>query len=148
MNRRGFLTGSGSLLALSAVPNTTPWAQQATQVNERFDLAIKGGEVIDPSQNLRARRDIGIRNGVIAALEADIPAEQARQVLDASSNIVTAGLVDLHTHVFPNGSALGIPADELVPYTSTTTAVSAGDAGANNVAGLKRFVAAQARTRI
>ena len=85
---------------------------------------------------------------VMASPGRDSTAERATRLLDASGNLVTPGLVDLHTHVFPYGSALGLPADELVPYTCTTTAVSAGDAGANNIAALKRYVAAQARTRI
>ena len=147
MNRRNLLAGGSSLLALAAA-STTPSAQQTTPEGGKFDLVVKGGEVVDPSQGLRARRDIGVRNGMIATLEADIPAERATRLLDASGNIVTSGLVDLHAHVFPYGSALGLPADELVPYTCTTTAVSAGDAGANNIAALRRFIAAQARTRI
>jgi dihydroorotase len=56
--------------------------------------------------------------------------------------------VDLHSHVYPYGSALGIPADELVPYQGTTTMVSAGDAGANNFAAVRRYVQAQTRTRL
>lgn len=148
MDRRRLLVGGGSFLALAAAPRAALWAQQAMPDGGRFDLVVKGGEVVDPSQGLRARRDLGIRNGLIAALESDIPAERAARLLDASGNIVTPGLVDLHAHVFPYGSAIGLPADELVPYTCTTTAVSAGDAGANNIAALKRFVAAQARTRI
>ena len=58
------------------------------------------------------------------------------------------GLVDLHAHTFPYGSGIGIPADELVPFQGTTTAVSAGDAGANNFAGYRRFIVASTRTRL
>jgi dihydroorotase len=54
----------------------------------------------------------------------------------------------MHAHVYPQGSALGLPADELVPYTATTTYVSAGDAGANNFSALKHYIVAQARSRI
>ena len=54
--------------------------------------------------------------------------------------LVTPGLIDLHAHTFPYGSAIGIPADELVPFQGTTTAVSAGDAGANNFAAFRRFI--------
>jgi dihydroorotase len=115
---------------------------------DKFDLVIKGGEVFDPSQNQRAKRDIGMRFGKIEALEADIPATRALRVLDASGRLVLPGLVDLHSHVYPYGSALGIPADELVPYQGTTTMVSAGDAGANNFAAFRRYVQAQTRTRL
>jgi dihydroorotase len=116
--------------------------------DDKFDLLIKGGDLLDPSQSLRAKRDIGIRFGVIEAVEADIPATRARQVLDAGGKLVTPGLIDLHTHVYPYGSAIGIPADELVPHQGTTTCVSAGDAGANNFAAFRRLIAAQTRTRL
>jgi dihydroorotase len=116
--------------------------------NDKFDLVIKGGDVLDPSQNLRGRRDIGIRYGVIEAVEADIPAARALRLLDAGGKLVTPGLVDLHAHVYPYGSAIGIPADELTPFECTTTCVSAGDAGANNFAGFRRFIVGQTRTRL
>ena len=58
------------------------------------------------------------------------------------------GSIDLHAHVYPYGSAIGIPADELVPFQGTTTVVSAGDAGANNFAAFRRHIVAQTRTRI
>ena len=51
---------------------------------------------------------------MIEAVEAEIPAARAERLLDVSGKLVTPGLVDLHAHVFPYGSAIGIPADELV----------------------------------
>jgi len=143
--RRQFLATSGSF-ALTATG--VGLAAAAMGPNDKFDLVIKGGDVLDPSQGFRGQRDIGIRFGLIEAVEADIPATRARQVLDATGKLVTPGLVDLHTHVYPYGSAIGIPADELVPHQGTTTCVSAGDAGANNFAAFRRFVAAQTRTRL
>src|SRR5437667_9693810 len=95
-----------------------------------------------------AGRDIGIRYGVIEAVEADIPAARALRVLDAPGKLVTPGLIDLHCHVYPYGSGLGIPADELVPHQCTTTCVSAGDAGANTFAGFRRHIVTQTRTRL
>lgn len=120
----------------------------AADAPERFDLVIRGGEVIDPSQSLRGKRDVGIRFGRIAALEAEIPAARAKQTIDASGKLVLPGLVDLHAHTYPYGSAIGIPADETVPFSGVTTVVSAGDAGANNIAALRRHIAAQTRTRM
>ena len=116
--------------------------------DDKFDLVVKGGEVLDPSQSLRGKRDIGIRYGIVAALEPEIPAARALRVLDASGKLVTPGLVDLHAHVYPYGSAIGIPADELAIQQCTTTCVSAGDAGANNFAAFRRFIVAQTRTRL
>lgn len=113
-----------------------------------FDLVIAGGEVVDPSRSLRAVLDVGIRHGRISAAEPSLPAAQARHLIDARGRLVVPGLVDLHAHVYPQGSALGLPPDELVPFTATTTCVSAGDAGANNVSAFRHFVAAQSRTRL
>src|SRR5438105_7682488 len=144
-SRRDFLASAGAF-ALAAASRDP--ARAAMGPDDKFDLVIKGGDVLDPSQALRGRRDIGIRFGLIEAVEAEIPAARALRVLDAAGKLVTPGLVDLHTHVYPYGSAIGIPADELVPYQCTTTCVSAGDAGANNFAAFRRYVAAQTRTRL
>ena len=62
-------------LALAAAGAVGPAAFAAMGPNDKFDLVIKGGEVLDPSQNLRGKRDIGIRFGMVEAVEADIPAD-------------------------------------------------------------------------
>jgi len=111
-------------------------------------LLIRGGEVLDPAQTLRGRYDIGIRWGHVVRMERDIPVATAKHVIEVKGNLVTPGLVDLHTHVYPLGSALGLPADDLAPFTATTTYVSAGDAGANNFGAFRHYVMAAARSRM
>jgi dihydroorotase len=143
-SRRHFLALSGSAAA-AAIAGP---AGAAMGPNDKFDLVIKGGDVLDPSQSLRGKRDIGIRWGAIEAIENDIPAARALKTIDASGKLVTPGLIDLHSHVYPYGSAIGIPADELAQFQCTTTLVSAGDAGVNNVAALRRYIVAQSRARI
>jgi dihydroorotase len=144
-SRRRFVAGMGGALAVSAMAGAV---RAAMGPNDKFDLVIKGGELLDPSQKLRGKRDIGMRFGKIEAIEADIPAARALKVLDASGRTVLPGLVDLHSHVYPYGSAIGIPADELIPFQGTTTMVSAGDAGANNFAAFRRFIRGSTRTRL
>ncbi|WP_407189430.1 amidohydrolase family protein [Bradyrhizobium centrosematis] len=144
LSRRDFLALSTSV---ATVGLTAP-VRAAMGPNDKYDLVIRGGEVLDPSQSLRARRDIGIRWGVIETVQETIPAERALKSIDASGKLVMPGLVDLHCHVYPYGSAIGIPADELVQFQATTTVVSAGDAGVNNLAALRRFIVAQTRARM
>ena len=115
--------------------------------NDKFDLLIRNANVMDPSQGLAGKRDIGIRYGLIEAIEPSIAADRALRVMDAGGKLVTPGLIDLHCHTFPYGSAIGIPADELVAHQCTTTVVSAGDAGANNFAGFRRYAVPASRTR-
>jgi dihydroorotase len=143
-DRRAFLRAATAAAIAAAWPGGMPRAGG----DEKFDLVIRGGEVIDPSQRLRARRDVGMRWGRVAAVEADISPERALQTIDAGGKLVLPGLIDMHAHVYPQASAIGLPADELVPYTATTTYVSAGDAGANNFSALKHYVIAHARSRI
>jgi dihydroorotase len=115
--------------------------------NDKFDLLVRNANVLDPSQNLNGKRDIGIRHGVIESIESNIVPDRAQRVLDAAGKLVTPGLIDLHAHTYPYGSAIGIPADELIAHQCTTTVVSAGDAGANNIAGFRRLAMPASRTR-
>src|SRR5437763_13597587 len=65
-------------------------------------LLIQGGTVLDPSQNLNARRDLLIRDGRILQLTAGggSPGDfRADQVIDATNRFVTPGLVDIHVHL-------------------------------------------------
>src|SRR5215470_5426436 len=147
ISRREFLrSASAAAITLgtgaNALAATAPFGP-----GDPYDLVIRGGDVLDPSQNLRGRRDIGIRNALIAAVEPEIPAALAKQTLDAGGNLVCPGLVDFHAHVFYH-TGIGLPADELVPFTSTTTYVSAGDAGVGSFSAFKHLVMAQARSRI
>jgi dihydroorotase len=145
LSRRHFLSLSGSA-AVAALSGGSAGA--AMGPNDKYDLVIKGGEVLDPSQSLRAKRDIGIRWGVVEAVEESILPARALKSIDATGKLVMPGLIDLHCHVYPYGSAIGIPADELVQFQGTTTVVSAGDAGVNNLAAMRRFIVAQTRTRM
>ena len=142
-SRRQWVAGMGAAIATGTLGLV---ARAAMGPDDKFDLVIKGGEVLDPSQGLRGKRDIGMRYGRIEALEADIPAARALRVMNAAGRLVVPGLIDLHAHVFTSG--IGIPADELVLYQGTTTAVSAGDAGASTFATYRRYATAQSRTRI
>ena len=144
LDRRDFLIGSTAMVAGGALPGL---AQGAMGPNDKFDLLVRNANVLDPSQNLAGKRDIGIRYGLIEAMESSIAPERANRVMDAGGKLVTPGLIDLHAHTYPFGSAIGIPADELVAHQCTTTVVSAGDAGANNIAAWRRFIVPGGRTR-
>src|ERR1700694_4120997 len=148
LSRRNFLSLTGSAAGAVMSGRLTTSTEAAMGPADKFDLVIKGGDVLDPSQSLRGKRDIGIRWGVIEAVEAEIQPERALKIIDASGKLVLPGFVDLHCHVYPYGSAIGIPADELVQFQGTTTVVSAGDAGVNNLAALGRYIVAQTRARM
>lgn len=133
------------LLAQAGTP--APLGFNPADASLKYELVIANGDVLDPVQKTRAKRDIGIRFGQIAAIAPSIPADRAVQRIDAAGKLVTPGLIDLHTHLCPH-LGIGLPADELVPITATTTAVSAGDAGAYTFGNFRHGVVPQSRTRL
>jgi len=152
--RREWLAGAtGSFLlamspggadALTASPHPVP-----TEADDRpWDLLIRGGTVIDPSQDLGEIRDVAIRSGKIVRVERDLPAGQARQVVDASRKLVTPGLIDVHTHVFPYVGPYGIEPDPYCVTRGVTTALDAGTSGAFTFPALRKFIIPAAATRI
>lgn len=98
-----------------------------------YDLLIKGAEVVDPSQQLHAPRDIGITAGKISTLESDIARNETKSVIDAPGKIVVPGLIDLHAHI-PGGPdwRFSMPPDVVGVYAGVTTIVDAGSAGHAN----------------
>ena len=113
-----------------------------------FDLLIKGGEVVDPGGANEGRLDVAVTRGRIAAVDHEIPADSAFQVIDASGQIVTPGLVDLHTHVFHKVTYWGVDPDPVASTSGVTTWNDAGSAGALTLPGLREFVVDRARIRI
>jgi dihydroorotase len=143
-SRRQWLVTTGSALVPSAT--TSSWNQAVAE--EPYDLLIKGGKVIDASQGLEAERDVAIRGGKVGRVDTDIPASQARQVVRAEGKIVTPGLIDLHTHVFPYVGPYGIEPDPYFVTRGVTTVVDAGTSGAFTFPAFRRWVIPQAATRI
>ncbi len=63
-------------------------------------MLLKGGRVVDPSQNLDGRRDILIEAGKIVSIADSIDeSSQDTQVFSLEGKIVLPGLVDMHTHL-------------------------------------------------
>lgn len=114
----------------------------------RFDILISGGEVIDPGGAHDGRLDVAITRDRIAAVDSNIPAESAFRVIDATGQIVTPGLVDLHTHVFHKLTYWGIDPDPVGSRSGVTTWNDAGSVGALTVDGFRDFIVQPARVGI
>ncbi|MDE3179263.1 MAG: amidohydrolase/deacetylase family metallohydrolase [Acidobacteriota bacterium] len=123
-------------------------ASLRTQGGVEYDLLIKGGRVIDPSQGLDAIRDVGISAGKIACVDSNIPSEQAKRVILASGKVVTPGLIDIHTHVFPYVGQYGIEPDPHCLKRGVTTVIDAGTSGAFTFPAFRRYQIDCAKTRI
>src|SRR5881275_1293048 len=188
-NRRAFLQNSGAAAALVAMRGVA----SANSVSEarsrdgshgasivdtpRYDLLLKGGHVIDPANERDGRMDLAVSGSKIAAVEKDIPANQAAKVVDVSGLYVTPGLIDIHYHIGHGGAPLnwfapdspdlegppataslttsprwqlaplGVPAD-LALQSGVTTIVDAGTAGADTFLEEKEEVIDQSKVRV
>src|SRR5215217_7305258 len=120
-----------------------------------YDLLVKGGHVLDPGQGLDGRLDIGITDGKIAAIQADIPASEAQRVVQVKgdSRYVLPGLIDLHTHVGHGATTDGVGMGSVTPdiggvHSGVTTVVDGGSVGVANVGVFRHHIKPHAKTRV
>ena len=120
-----------------------------------YHLLLKGGHVIDAKNKINAVRDVAIRDGKIAAVQANIPASQALKTVDVTGFYVTPGLIDLHAHVFAGTEGRGLAGGNTSYYPDTfalrvgvTTVVDAGSSGRHNFATFKKTIIDRSRTRV
>jgi dihydroorotase len=113
-----------------------------------YDLVLRGGRVIDPSQKLDAVTDVAFSDGKVARIGSGLQADAATDIRDVSGAIVTPGLIDLHTHVYWGGTSLGIDAEDFCRRSGVTTAVDTGSAGPGNFAGFRKHVIEPSEVRI
>lgn len=113
-----------------------------------FDLIIRNGRVVDPSQQLDAVCDVAFSGGKVARVGPRLEAGQGTAVRDVSGLIVTPGLIDLHTHVYWGGTSLGINAEHFCRISGVTTSVDTGSAGPGNFAGFRKHVIEPSQVRI
>jgi dihydroorotase len=120
------------------------------------NIVIKGGQVIDPKNNIDAVMDVAISNGKIVQVANNISTAGALQVVDAKGMYVTPGLVDIHSHNFfgvepdhqyANGS-LALPPDGFTFRNGVTTVVDAGSSGWRTFPTFKSQTIDQSQTRV
>jgi dihydroorotase len=148
-----------AIIAVIAIALGSPVVMFAQAL--RYDLLLKGGHVIDPANHIDEVRDVAIFQGKIAAVEKNIPPDQAGKVVDVSKLYVAPGLIDIHYHVGHGGAPLnwfapdarvhalplGIPADFAL-QSGVTTIVDAGTSGAETFLQEKEEVIDRAKVRV
>jgi len=113
-----------------------------------YDLLIKNGQVVDPDLGINAVNDVAIADGMISRVAAEIPSEEANQVIDVKGKIVTPGLIDLHTHVYSGVNGNGVKADVGGIYAGVTTMVDAGSSGCDTYGGFPEHIIPNNNTEI
>jgi dihydroorotase len=130
-------------------------AAASLHAQQKYDLLIRGGHVIDAKNKINAIRDVAIANGRIGEVAPKIDPALAFKVVDASGLYVTPGLIDIHTHVYAGTGERGSYAGDNSVYpdgfsfrVGVTTMVDAGGAGWRNFDDFKQRIIDRSRTRV
>jgi dihydroorotase len=110
-----------------------------------YDLVLKNGRVIDPSQAIDRVTDVAFKDGRVAAVGEGLTGTKMR---DVSGLIVTPGLIDLHTHVYWGGTSLGVDPDLFARMSAVSTCVDTGSAGPGNFPGFRKHVIERSTARV
>lgn len=119
-----------------------------------YDVLLKGGTVIDPKNNLNARRDVAITGDKIAAVEPNIDPAKAKKTIRVDGLYVSPGFIDLHVHVFYGDQEqycdgkLSVLPDAHSFRSGVTTMVDAGTSGARNFELFKKRIIDRSKTRV
>ena len=113
-----------------------------------YDLVLKGGHVIDPSQSLDGKYDVAIQAGKIAAVAAELPPHSAKATQDVTGQLICPGFIDLHVHVYEWVTDFGLWPDDVGVNAGVTTVVDQGSCGPLTFLGFKANIVDQAKTDV
>jgi dihydroorotase len=121
----------------------------------QYDLLLQGGHVIDGKNHISEVRDVAIKDGKIAAVEARIDPSKALKTVDVKGLYVTPGLIDIHVHVYAStGEAKsyagdnGVWPDGFTFRNGVTTVADAGSSGYKNFEDFKEHIINRSKTRV
>lgn len=101
-------------------------------------LILKNGRILDPMNEIDRIDDVTVDGQNIMAIGTACP-EPGDNVIDAAGCIITPGLIDHHTHLYPLAK-IGLPAEAACFAAGVTTAVDAGSTGYANYAERRPFL--------
>ncbi len=113
-----------------------------------YDVLLRHGEVIDPSQEIHRIASVAIQDGKIAEIADDISESKAKKVIPAEGKIITPGLIDIHCHPGAGLVWIGVSADEIGLETGVTLLGDAGTSGWANFQAFRSLIVEKAKTDV
>ena len=147
LSRRDVLKGATGVAAGVALAGSLkPGLTQAQTKDGRYDLVLKGGEVIDPGSGRRGRYDVGFMGDKVVAIEPNLDVALAKKVESAAGVMVVPGVIDMHVHAVDGIGEAANP-DRIGVNRGVTTLADGGTCGAGNF-GVFKYVTAANKTRL
>jgi dihydroorotase len=117
--------------------------------NPSYDVLLRGGHVICPASGINGVMDVAVKDGRVAALQADILPTSAKEVIDVRGKLVLPGMIDTHAHVYRYVSGrFGLDADMVGVHSGVTTLIDQGGPSCMTLPGFRHFVAEPAKSRV
>ncbi|MBH8560660.1 amidohydrolase family protein [Nostoc sp. CENA67] len=113
-----------------------------------YDLVLKDGWVVDPSQSINGRFDVAVNNGKIVTIAQHLSGYKAKHTISAEGYVICPGFIDLHTHVYEWVTTFGLSADDVGINAGVTTVVDQGSSSQFTFAGFKSGVVKKAKTDV
>ncbi|MBS0558949.1 MAG: amidohydrolase/deacetylase family metallohydrolase [Proteobacteria bacterium] len=118
-------------------------------MDQRFDMLLAGGRVIDPANGRDGVADVAIAAGRIAAVGPDLPREGAKEVVDVTGKLVLPGMIDTHAHVYRHVTGkFGLPPDMVGVGSAVTTVVDQGGPSCMTIPGFRHYIVEPSETRV
>ncbi|WP_050057807.1 amidohydrolase/deacetylase family metallohydrolase [Silvibacterium bohemicum] len=120
-----------------------------------YDLLLQGGHVFDAKNHIDGLRDVGIKDGKIAAVKPHLLKKDALKTVDVHGFYVSPGLIDIHVHAYAGTGERGSYAGDNSVYpdgftlrNGVTTVVDAGSSGWKSFDDFKDRVIDRSKTRV
>lgn len=118
-------------------------------MTQKYDVLLKGGHVVDPTQDLDGKLDVAVAGGKIATIAADVAADDAAEVIDVSDSVVIAGMIDTHAHVYEHvGGRFGLNPDMVGVHSGVTTLIDQGGPSCMTFGGFRHYICEPADSHV
>lgn len=104
-----------------------------------YSLIIRNGIVVNSEKALEEKLDLAVEEDKIVRMAPEISGEAVSEI-DAEGCLVTPGLIDHHTHLYPMAK-IGTPGEAVCFASGVTTAVDAGSTGCDTYEKYRPFIA-------
>ena len=115
---------------------------------QHCDTLFINARICVPGTGFVPATALAVKDGVISAISSELGPNDAREVVDVGGNVLTAGLIDMHTHVYHKANMACVDPMIAAIRSGSTTIVDAGTAGASSIHGLVDYVIKPCPVRI